>query len=100
MHVTLLYFNGCPNWHSAEQRLRQALDQTGQTAVTVTRRQVTSHEEAEQLGFRGSPTLLVNGHDPFADPDAPVGLGCRVYLTDQGLQGAPTVEQIVKLLDA
>ena len=58
----------------------------------------TTPEEAEAVRFRGSPTILVNGQDPFADPDAPVGLSCRVYRTDAGLAGAPTVEQLLTVL--
>jgi hypothetical protein len=30
----------------------------------------------------------------FAEPDAGVGLSCRVYRTPDGLAGAPTVVQL------
>ena len=36
----------------------------------------------------------------YADPDAPVGLACRVYATDEGLQGAPTIDQLRSALAA
>ena len=55
---------------------------------------INTAEAAEAQGFRGSPTLLINGTDPFADPDAPVGLSCRVYLTPDGMAGSPTIDQI------
>jgi hypothetical protein len=42
--------------------------------------------------------MLINGVDPFADPDAPVGLSCRVYRTDDGPAGSPTVEQLLAVL--
>lgn len=51
---------------------------------------VTTPEEAERLRFRGSPTVPVNGVDPFADAEAPVGLSCRVFQTPDGPRGAPT----------
>jgi hypothetical protein len=64
----------------------------------VEHRLVSTPEEAEAAGFRGSPTVLVNGHDPFAEPDGPAGLCCRVFRTDAGLAGAPTVEQLLAVL--
>jgi hypothetical protein len=36
---------------------------------------VTTVEEAERLGFRGSPTVLVDGEDIEPRPPAGVGLG-------------------------
>ena len=98
MDVKVLFFDGCPNWEVADERLREALTQTGRGDVRVEHHRVTTPEEAETVRFRGSPTILVNGQDPFADPDAPVGLSCRVYRTDAGLAGAPTVEQLLTVL--
>lgn len=42
--------------------------------------------------------LTQAGRDPFADPDSPVGLSCRVHRTSDGLAGAPTVEQLAAVL--
>ncbi|WP_409329026.1 DF family (seleno)protein [Trujillonella humicola] len=98
MDVKVLFFDGCPNWEVADARLREALKQAGRSDVRVEHHRVTTPEEAEAVRFRGSPTILVNGQDPFADPDAPVGLSCRVYRTDAGLAGAPTVEQLLTVL--
>ncbi len=98
MDVTLRYFDGCPNRRTAEARLRAALDRLGRPDTVITREQVASDEEAEALDFRGSPTILVDGRDPFASPGGPVGLACRVYATPQGLAGAPTVEQLLEVL--
>lgn len=95
----MLYFVGCPNWQTAEERLREALARLGRSDVAVARQQVSSVDEAEALAFRGSPTILVNGRDPLADPQAPVGLSCRVYASDAGLAGAPAVEQLMAVLD-
>jgi hypothetical protein len=96
--VTLLYFDGCPNWTVADERLRAALDQTGNPDVDVTYRKVSTPREAESVEFRGSPTILIDGRDPFLDREAPVGLSCRVYRTEAGLTGVPTVEQLVAVL--
>ena len=57
-----------------------------------------SPQDAERLRFRGSPTVLINGSDPFARESDPVGLSCRVFRTPGGLKGAPTVEMLVDVL--
>ncbi|WP_235927882.1 thioredoxin family protein [Goekera deserti] len=96
--MELLFFDGCPHWRLADQRLREALVQAGRDEVQVEYRQVTTPEQAERAGFRGSPTVLVDGQDPFADRSAPVGLSCRVFRTEAGLAGSPTVEQLLAVL--
>ena len=97
MDVRLLYFDGCPNWQETDRRLREAMVVAG-IDVTPTYVQVATPEEAERLSFRGSPTVLVDGVDPFAQATDPVGLSCRVFRTPEGLRGAPTVAQLVAAL--
>ncbi len=98
MDVTLLYIGGCPHWQIADERLREALVLAGRGDMHVRHRLVTTPEQAEAAGFRGSPSVLVDGRDPFAAPDAPVGLSCRVYVTEAGLAGAPTVHELLVAL--
>jgi hypothetical protein len=85
--VTLLFFPDCPNWRLADERLREALARAGRDDVRVQHRQVTTAEHAEAAGFRGSPTVLIDGLDPFADPDAPAGLSCRSTAPTRGWSG-------------
>lgn len=92
MEITLLYFDDCPNWNETDRHLQQL--QTECPDLTVTHRVVDSSEEAERVGFLGSPSIQVDGIDPFADPDAPVGLSCRVYQTPDGPAGSPTLDQL------
>jgi protein-disulfide isomerase len=92
--VTLQYFDGCPNWQDADDKLLAALALAGITDVAVHRQLVETVEDAERLGFLGSPTVLIDGVDPFAEPGATPGLSCRVYRTDAGLSGAPSVAQL------
>lgn len=100
MRVTLRYFDGCPNWETALGRVREAMTVSGAEAPGVELELVPTEEEAERLGFRGSPTVVVDGVDPFADETAPVGLACRVYRTERGMEGAPSVEQLRAVLTA
>ena len=94
VEVRLLYFDDCPNWRLAEERLLGALAELGDGAPAVVYELVRTPEQAEQLGFRGSPTILVDGRDPFAGPADPVGLSCRLYRGPVGVEYAPTVEQL------
>lgn len=87
---------GCPGVPLLEQRLAEAL--AGRPAVRVWR-VISSAGEAARCGMRGSPTLLVNGHDPFAIPGTVPALACRIYQGEGGrLEGAPTVEALQRAL--
>ncbi|MDW3221085.1 MAG: thioredoxin family protein [Acidimicrobiales bacterium] len=96
MDVTLLYFDDCPNWLEADAHLRTLAAE--RRDLHITRRIVDTPEAAEETQFRGSPSILVDGLDIFADADAPVGLSCRVYQTPDGTAGAPTIEQLREVL--
>jgi hypothetical protein len=93
-----LYFDDCPNWRVAQARLTETLAYLGVDPDTVVYQEVTTPEEAKAVGFRGSPTILVDGVDPFARPDDPAGLACRIYRTAAGSEPAPTVEQLRAVL--
>ncbi len=92
MDIALLYFDGCPYWKVADERLVAIAAE--RPDITVTHHLVESVEEAERLGFHGSPSILVDGIDVFAAADVGIGLSCRVYQTPDGPAGAPTVEQL------
>ncbi len=88
----MLYFDDCPNWQIADQRL--AAIAAGRADVVVTRHRIDTVQDAERVGFHGSPSILVDGVDLFPEPSAGVGLSCRVYRTPEGLSGSPTTEQL------
>ena len=101
MQVKVLYFEDCPNWTLARQRLGDALADAGLTdTVEVSYQTVDTPEEAERVGFRGSPTILVDGRDPWAGDDGPVGLSCRIYRTEHGPEGSPSAAQLALALSA
>ena len=95
--IVIRYFEGCPHWRLADARVREALRAVGLNA-TVEHDPVETHEDAVRTGFRGSPTILVDGADPWADGEAPAGLSCRIYRTEEGPQGAPTVRELGAVL--
>jgi len=92
MDITLLYFEDCPNWKVADERLTAIAAERAD--ITVARHLVETASEAERVRFHGSPSILVDGVDPFAEPGSEVGLSCRRYLTPDGYQSAPTLEQL------
>jgi hypothetical protein len=98
MNITLQYFEGCPNWERADAAMRKVLDDLG-VEPQIKYQLIDTPEAAERLQFRGSPTILLDGVDPFAQPDAPVGLSCRVYRTQAGLAGSPSEAQLRTALE-
>lgn len=98
MRIELLYFDDCPNWMAADARIADALAVLGRADVEVERRSVETVEQAEALGFLGSPTIRIDGTDPFTTGSEQVGLSCRLYSTPAGLSGTPTTEQLLKVL--
>ena len=96
MEITVLYVEDCPHVLLACQRVAEALDRAGVTAV-ATQRLVHGDTDGLWTGFRGSPTILVDGIDPFPT-DLAAGLSCRLYPGEAGVQGAPTVDQLVEVL--
>lgn len=92
MELTLLTTPGCPHREVFEQRLAQAL---AGRAATIIRHEVHDAAQAQRLGLRGSPTLLIDGIDPFAAPGESPGIWCRLYrLPDGSVDGAPSVDQL------
>lgn len=92
MEITLRYFEDCPNWTVTHERLTElAAERPG---IRVTRQVVATPEEAERLGFHGSPSVLIDGVDAFAPEGAGVGMSCRRYDTPDGPSGSPTLAQL------
>jgi hypothetical protein len=58
--------------------------------VTVSRHVTTDELEATHRGMHGSPTILVDGTDPFAGPGQAASVSCRLYRgSDWRPEGAP-----------
>ena len=99
MDVTLQYFDDCPNWKITDRHLRTLIAEQARDA-TLHHQLINTPEAAAEHGFRGSPSVLIDGTDPFADPGAPVGPGWRVYLTENGRASAPTLHQLKGAINA
>lgn len=97
MELTLLTIPGCPNAAIFEEWLAAAL--AGYPDVVVRRREVADERQAAEAGMHGSPTLLVNGVNPFAVPGQVTSLSCRLYRDPAGhTEGASPVDVLRRAL--
>jgi hypothetical protein len=99
VELTLLTVPNCPNAAAFEERLTAAL--AGHPAPVVRHRVVGDEREAAEAGMHGSPTLLVNGADPFSTPGEPPSLSSRLYRDAYGRVGpVPSVQELRRMLTA
>jgi hypothetical protein len=99
MELTLLTVPDCPNAAVFEERLALALG--GRPDVAFHRREVVDERGAAQEGMHGSPTLLIDGQDPFAAPGQEPTLSCRLYQDASGrTEGAPSLDALRRVLGA
>jgi hypothetical protein len=96
MNLTILAVPDCPNLALLEQRLHTAL--AGRHDISITRHMIANEDQAARHGMHGSPTLLVDGTDPFAARSQSTGLSCRLYHTENGIEGAPSLPALCRVL--
>ena len=88
MNLEVVYFAECPHWQTAAARVRQVAAEVG---AVVRDRNV---DTADAPDFAGSPTILIDGRDPFGAGQWSGALSCRLYPTPEGLAGSPTIAQL------
>lgn len=97
MKIEILHVPDCPNLPLLDQRLHKAL--AGRPAV-VTHRLVADVDTAARTGMTGSPTLLLDGKDPYAREGLEPSLSCRLYPQEDGhIEGAPSVDALRHTID-
>ena len=97
MLVDLLYFDGCPSWKKGFENLKAALAAENMEAE-INLVPVETNAAAEKERFLGSPSFRVNGTDLWPEQRESYYLGCRLYFSDDGMQGFPTVPMIQERL--
>jgi Alkylmercury lyase. len=98
MRITVLTVPDCPNGPVVRQRITAALDGRSASVDLV---EVTDQGQAARWGMTGSPTVLLDGVDPFAVPGAAPSVSCRLYRgVDGRVEGSPGVEDLRRALDA
>lgn len=92
MRIQVLHVADCPGTAVLLERLATVLGTRADAAVR--RRLIGDERAARAAGMTGSPTLLVDGVDPFAGGTEP-SLACRLYLDERGrVSGSPSVAQL------
>ena len=94
MKIDLLYIDECPNWEETLRLLRLALDRNGNESVPISAELISSENAADHRGFAGSPTILIDGIDPFPAVGRTPCAACRLYVTPDGIAGHPTQSQL------
>ena len=94
MRVSFLYYEDCPSYDLALERLREVMDEEGiPNEVEVIK--VESEEQARKLRFVGSPTICVDGQDIDPPSDSRYALTCRAYrLADDRISPLPSKDMI------
>lgn len=98
MRLEILHIDECPNWVEAGTRVEAALAELGRDDVEVTYHLLADTVEAAAVPFAGSPTILLDGVDVFPTDGRTSDLACRIYRTDSGFAGVPTVAQLVEAM--
>jgi len=99
MKIEVLYFDGCPNYEPALERVRALLMEEGVSAQ-VSEVHVPDEAGARAVGFLGSPSIRVNGLDvePAARSAREFGMMCRTYFVGGQREGLPSSEMIRRAL--
>jgi hypothetical protein len=83
--VELLVIADCPYATLAEALLRVTLNELGLPRTPVHVNMIETTVEATRRNFVGSPTIRINGIDPWAKPDGEPRLACRLHPSPAGL---------------
>ena len=112
LKIEFLYWQDCPSHPGALQRLREVMAEIGDESL-IEKIEVLTDDDAERLGFPGSPTIRVEGVDVGPAGALQMGaslrtagrsqqasaLTCRVYhLEDGRISPLPSKEMIRQAL--
>ncbi|WP_407840697.1 hypothetical protein ACE1OC_37125 [Streptomyces sp. DSM 116496] len=83
----------CPHHKPATERLRRVLEDIG-SSTTIATRVITDQAEAERrIGFIGSPTILIDGRDPFPEPGRGAGPEAHIPAVNGSMLCAAPVDR-------
>src|SRR5215216_673381 len=98
VRVSFLYYEDCPSYELALERLREVMDEEGIPGeVEVVK--VDTEEQARELRFVGSPTIRVDGQDIDPPSGSRYALTCRAYrLADGRISPLPSKDMMQRAL--
>lgn len=89
IRIEVQYFNGCPNSEKSLQMVKSFINNS-EIEIEFEEVLVETNETAKKYKFRGSPTILINGHDiDGLEENTTPSLSCRYYKN-----GLPTEENL------
>jgi hypothetical protein len=95
MRLQILHVPDCPG----AATLIAHLTRLAGGRADVEQQVVSDLDQATALGMTGSPTLLIDGADPFAVDGLPPSLSCRLYRDENGsITRAPSLAQLRAVL--
>lgn len=93
--IVIRHVADCPGIGLLKERLAGLTD-----VDSVSFELVATPADGARIGFYGSPTILIDGTDPFPIAATSPGLSCRLYRTEHGAEPAPSASQLRKALTA
>ncbi len=93
--IVIRHITDCPGLGLLQQRLA-GLAAEDEVALEL----IATPDDAARIDFYGSPTILIDGTDPFPIAASSPGLSCRLYRTEHGAELAPSASQLRKALTA
>lgn len=99
VQIDVLAISDCPNLRPVLNRVHTALANVGINDAAVCTFVVVDLAQAEAVGMHGTPTILIDGRDPFAVEDSVPSLSCRLYRSATGMSGGPTVDDLVEAMN-
>jgi hypothetical protein len=99
--VEVLFIEDCPNVAAARTLVERIAGEL-HLEPDINAVEVCALDEAQELGFLGSPTIRVDGSDvePGADRRRDFALACRVYRGSLGPSGQPDEAWVREALEA
>lgn len=98
MRLQILFRPDCSHGELLRDRCAEALE-INPTDIEMVH--VQTEDEATERGMHGSPTLLVDGTDPFATGESPITTACRLFYSAKGdLLSVPGTAEIMDALRA
>jgi hypothetical protein len=99
VRVSFLYYEECPSYDLALERLREVMAEEGIPGEVEEVVKVETEAHARELRFVGSPTIRVDGQDIDPPSDTRYALTCRAYrLEDDRISPLPSKGMIRRAL--
>lgn len=93
MKLEVLHIPDCPNAPALTERLNELVGR--RSDIVIEDRVIRDEDEALRFRMSGSPTLLIDGSDPFPMVGQTPSLSCRLYRDESGdMVPAPSLGQL------